>query len=229
MKNGAPQTIRLSDLIERSRSPAVRIRPLASSTFEDRVLYTAYRNVQVRELSEDGLWHADEVRYESGILDNNEPVRSIGHWNKPDQVEVFQVTSGRVMMVVVPRSPENVVYAANYSPGEFCVIPLGAFHLTYSPWTVSTVFNISFEGASPPDQKYDRHPAPDVSAVHESGRLRLEMPPKMSVETDQLAPALNSVPSTLAKFLSAAQPTELAELREEVASLTAAGWPAAVR
>ncbi|GAA1691578.1 hypothetical protein GCM10009745_41150 [Kribbella yunnanensis] len=190
------------------------------------MLYTAYRNVQIQEISDGGFWHADEVHYESGSLETSEPVRSIGHWNKPDQVEIFQVTSGRVMMIVVPRSPVDVIYAANYAAGDSCVIPLGAFHLTYSPWTASTVFNISFEGAAPPDQKYDRHPAPEISAVLESNRIRLETPAGMSVKTDQLSPVLSSVPSDLAKFLCAARPSDLAELRAEVAALTAAGWPA---
>ncbi len=148
-------TVHLSDLVRLAQHDGVRVHELATlraaADRRDQLLYRCRRNVQTRQVpgpdGEPVSWHADEIRYQCGELPNGEAVRSLGHWNPDDQVEVFEVLSGRVVILVVFPDEPAVVSAATYGPGHACVLPPGVFHLTYSPWEPSTVFNIYNESA----------------------------------------------------------------------------------
>lgn len=165
-------TVHLSDLVRLAQHDGVRVHELASlesaASQQDLLLYRSRRNVQTRQVRMPGgepmTWRADEIRYQCGALPSGEAVRSLGHWNPVDQVEVFEVLSGRVVIFVAFPDDPAAVSAATYGPGDACVLPPGVFHLTYSPWESSTVFNIYNEtahatngdakylGATPPDR-----------------------------------------------------------------------------
>jgi len=220
-------SVHFSDLLEKARGSGVHIAPLCDGEqFTDNpVLYRADRNVQVQRTGIGEFWHADHVHYSAGSMPNGEPIRSIGHWNRADQAEIFQVTSGRVVMVVVlPESP-HTVFMATYHPGEWCVMPFGVYHITYSPWVESSVFNISCESAPAAGDKYARRPAPDVLLTMKAGTISVEAPPHTTVSTAPLSPALHSVPAGLEAFLPGADEAALRDLQTELAKLTAAGWP----
>ena len=50
--------------------------------------------------------------------DSLQAVRSLGHWNPDDQVEVFEVLSGRVLILVAFPGDPTSVSAANYGTGD---------------------------------------------------------------------------------------------------------------
>ncbi|MEO6503821.1 MAG: cupin domain-containing protein [Jatrophihabitantaceae bacterium] len=157
-------SVHLSDLVRLARHDGVRVHEPAvlenAASQQDLLLYRSRRNVQTRQVplsdGEPVTWRADEIRYQCGALPSGEAVRSLGHWNPVDQVEVFEVLSGRVVILVVFPHDLATVSAATYEPGDVCVLPPGVFHLTYSPWESSTVFNIYNETAhaAAGDSKY---------------------------------------------------------------------------
>ncbi|WP_329454471.1 hypothetical protein [Streptomyces sp. NBC_01497] len=170
------------------------------------LLYTAYRDgIPARPLApadaEAFHWRGDFVEYEGGVLADGEPVRSIGHWNSTDQLEVFEVESGRVVMLIAPPGGERV-WLAEYGPGDLALIPPGWFHLTGSPWKRADVFNVytAREGGGGTDvsEKYhSRVPLPCVVTMqdgqpratwlpgdHTPGRVISEQRP-LPVELDE--------------------------------------------
>ncbi|MGQ4511242.1 hypothetical protein [Streptomyces sp. DW26H14] len=135
------------------------------------LLYTAYRDgVPARFLEPSGSaafhWRGDFVEYQGGVLADQEPVRSIGHWNATDQLEVFQVESGSVVMLIAPPGGARVWLAA-YGPGDLALIPPGWFHLTGSPWGRADVFNIytAQEGGGGTDVSEKYHSRPPLPCV----------------------------------------------------------------
>ncbi|MFE0174465.1 hypothetical protein ACFWZ2_19290 [Streptomyces sp. NPDC059002] len=91
------------------------------------------------------LWSADLVTYEGGTLPGGEPFRSTGHWNPADQLEIFQVFSGRVLMltsVLDESGDQSYVSYQECGAGELAVVPFGAWHLTYVLDGPAMVFNI---------------------------------------------------------------------------------------
>ncbi len=115
----------------------------------DPQLYSAIRNVLPPRVSRAGaeatVWSADLVTYQHGTLPGGEPFRSTGHWNPPDQLEIFQVLSGRALLLssVVPDAgDEPRVYFQECRAGELAVVPFGAWHLTYVLDGPAMVFNI---------------------------------------------------------------------------------------
>lgn len=168
-------TVHLSDLVRLAQHDGVRVHELATlraaAGERDQLLYRCRRNVQVRQVrgpdGEQVTWRADEIRYQCGALPSGEAVRSLGHWNPEDQVEVFEVRSGRVVILVVFPEDLTTVSAASYGPGQACVLPPGVFHLTYSPWEPSTVFNIYNESGhrATGDSKYLGAPPPQRALV----------------------------------------------------------------
>ncbi|MFD8755775.1 hypothetical protein ACFV0O_33090 [Kitasatospora sp. NPDC059577] len=111
----------------------------------DRELYSAARDVLPSRVvpapeGQDGpvagatLWSADLVIYQDGTLPGGEPFRSTGHWNPADQLEIFQVLSGRVLMLcsmLDESGDESYVYFQECRAGDLAVVPFGAWHLTY--------------------------------------------------------------------------------------------------
>jgi hypothetical protein len=140
----APVVRRLGDLVRASREVAVRNRPLLERSMArgvDPVLYRAYRGV-LPERSTGGLaWRADLVQYEAGVLPSGEPHRSVGHWNLPDEWEIFQVISGEVVMVAVEDRHDRPV-AWRCKAGDVLVLAPRAWHLTFVPAVGSLVLNI---------------------------------------------------------------------------------------
>ncbi|MFG2378333.1 hypothetical protein ACGFY9_43620 [Streptomyces sp. NPDC048504] len=115
-------------------------------------LYSAARDVLPSRVAEQGpagaggtLWSADLVVYEHGTLPGGEPFRSTGHWNPADQLEIFQVLSGRVLMLssmADESGDEAFVGFQVCRSGELAVVPFGAWHLTYVLDGPAMVFNM---------------------------------------------------------------------------------------
>jgi hypothetical protein len=120
----------------------------------DPVLYRAWRDVlpprgstplAEHDAGPDGLaWLADLVVYQDGTLPGGEPFRSMGHWNPDGQLEVFQVLSGRVLIVAAGTSATGRGYVQyqECGAGDVAVVPLAAWHLTYALDGPAMVFNI---------------------------------------------------------------------------------------
>jgi hypothetical protein len=120
----------------------------------DPVLYRAWRDVlpprdstplAQRGAGRDGLaWLADLVVYQHGTLPGGEPFRSTGHWNPDGQLEVFQVLSGRVLIVAAGAGATGRGYVQyqECEAGDVAVVPLAAWHLSYALDGPAMVFNI---------------------------------------------------------------------------------------
>ncbi len=120
---------------------------------DDPMLYRAYRDALPPRAKpgargiEPGTnyWFADLVIYPGGELPGSrELARSIGHWNTPAQLEVFQCLSGRVLMLYSERDTAGRL-SLRYQlcgPGDLAAIPFGAWHLTAALNGPAAVFNI---------------------------------------------------------------------------------------
>ena len=154
------QRCRLSDLLRppRAGGPDVFLadRHAAEAAVAggtDLVLYYAWRDVLPPRctLLAGGLaWSADLVVYQDGTLPGGEPFRSTGHWNPGGQLEVFQVLTGRVLIVTATTSATGrlSVEYQECAPGDVAVIPLAAWHLTYAIDGPAMVFNVYTSQAS---------------------------------------------------------------------------------
>jgi hypothetical protein len=231
------------------------IRAAAAAGF-DPVLYFAVRDVLPPRVSfpvssDDGpeglKLSADLVIYQDGVLPGGEPFRSIGHWNPAGQLEIFQVLSGRVLMLTSGISIGGRPFARYQEcrVGDVAVVPFGAWHLTYALDGPAIVFNIYTSpcgGAGPPQggkgepagmAKYhsERGPA-QIAAAREDGGLRFVMGPEASWSG---RPAAVSCPAWLRVFLPAgaslpgwcvqASDAELRELEAAARVAAGSGWP----
>jgi oxalate decarboxylase/phosphoglucose isomerase-like protein (cupin superfamily) len=124
----------------------------------DPVLYRAVRRfLPSRSLSsqdllvadadyeEPGNMIADLVVYEPGTLPGGEPYRSTGHWNLPGQLEIFEVLTGRVAMLVAGRnrSGEPFSYVQICDAGTAMAVPFDVWHVTYVLDGPAVVFNVT--------------------------------------------------------------------------------------
>jgi len=214
--------VHLSDLVRLAQHDGVRVhQPASLQAAADRLLYRSRRNVQTRRVAgpdgEPVTWHADEVSYQSGTLPNGEAVRSLGHWNPVDQVEVFEVQSGRVVIFVAFPHDRAAVSAATYGPGDACVLPPGVFHLTYSPWEASTVFNIynETEHRSTGDSKYLGAPPPDRALVAGDDGWTLT-PADPEPDTAQLGFPFESPRVAVTELLTACSDEEMVRLHQDI-------------
>jgi hypothetical protein len=239
----APETRRLSDLLGAATGPVVRDAPALRAVLrggDDPVLYTAQRDADPRRPLPGPAgalyWRGDLVEYSGGVMADGEPVRSIGHWNPPEQLEVFQVVSGRVVLLMGDDATPATISLAEYGPGDTAVVPRGWFHLTGAPWGPATVFNIYTDrrGAGGTDvagKYHARAPLPYLIAmsgdrpVAEPAAGAPAVPPV--VLTGHLRPDGLALPDDLRRFLTGAGPAELADLRERLAGLSATDWPRA--
>jgi hypothetical protein len=190
----APVTHRLKDLVEpddEAGTPAPftyladhqRIREARRRGY-DPVLYSAYRDIlPPRGKHADDLvsvdpdhaahtapsrtcWRADLVVYCVGTLPDGEPFRSIGHWNAPEQVEIFQTITGQTMLVTV--SPDARVPDVRWQlcgPGDIAVVPPGDWHLTYCLNGPAAVFNIYTDVPADTRTRQRDHPAAGHDAI----------------------------------------------------------------
>ncbi len=181
----------LADLHEAARRGAAHL-PETVPTNGDRVLYTAFRDIQpARPGPGDSAVYADLVVYEGGLLSGGQPVRSIGHWNTDRQIEVFQVLAGTVLMAWTNGLGPAITYRW-CGPGDLVSIPPGAWHITYAPQPgPSTVFNIYTDLPAHPGP-HDERSCRDAALA--PGRLKYtaDRPPVALRATGTFQPALIS-------------------------------------
>lgn len=229
----------------------------AAATGFDPVLYHAVRDVLPPRISspapadgdgQGGLtWSADLVIYQDGTLPGGEPFRSVGHWNPARQLEIFQVLSGRVLMISTGTSVSGRPYARYQEcrAGDVAVVPFGGWHLTYALDGPAMVFNTytSRCGAADPQSGAGSEPAgmskyrsrrgpAQIAAACQNGGIGFVMGPEASRSGE---PTAVSCPDWLRVFLP--QGTSLpdwfvqapdAELRGLTAAAQVAarsGWP----
>ncbi|MGH3742274.1 MAG: cupin domain-containing protein [Micromonosporaceae bacterium] len=236
--SASQQDRHLSDLVERAAHPGVNVLKKshleASLHHHDPFLYTAHRDVHSRRLPdpkrESITWRADEVHYSSGALPSGECMRSIGHWNPPDQVEIFQVTHGRVVVLVALPERTDYLSVAEYGPGDVCVIPLGAYHITFSPWQPSVVFNIynQYDSASGPSEtsKYEGKPPPARTLITEGGEPRLT-PGIPEPDSTPLTYPFPAPEVSVTRMLLESTDEQLLWLRDQIEVADRSGWPLA--
>jgi mannose-6-phosphate isomerase-like protein (cupin superfamily) len=215
-----------------------------AAAVEDPLLYVAHRDVRVRTVGAGGPdsfhWRADLVEYTSGDLAEGQPVRSVGHWNHPDQVEIFQILAGRVVMLIGDDSEGGYVSLADYRPGDLAVVPPGWFHFTCSPWQPSTVYNIytapAWNGTDATGKYHRRPPLPHLVRLDGESPVLVGRPatsghrpalaPTLLV-TDQLnLPRSTGPAEDLPQLMAAGSEPRLRELRDRIATARARGWPA---
>lgn len=260
LASGAAVQRRLSDLIpvERAGGPDVfladRDAALAAvAGGADPVLYRAWRGVlppresialAERDAVPDGLsWLADLVVYQNGTLPGGEPFRSTGHWNPDGQLEVFQVLSGRVLIVAAGTSATGRRYVQYQECGadDVAIVPLAAWHLTYALDGPAIVFNIyTSQGsggvqAAAGTSKYrsGRGPVP-VAVVRKGSSFAFTW--GTTEPTVLCRPAAASCPewarsflppgASLADWCVRASARELRELAQAARDAASSGWPA---
>lgn len=219
----------------------------------DPVLYRAWRDVlPPRECTPpvehgaepDALaWLADLVVYQDGTLPGGEPFRSTGHWNPDGQLEVFQVLSGRVLIVAAGTSVTGRRYVQyqECGAGDVAVVPLAAWHLTYALDGPAMVFNIytrqgsggaqSAAGAS--KYRSGRGPVP-VAAVRKGSSFAFTW--GTTEPAVPCRPGAASCPGWVRSFLPPdasladwcvnAPAGELRELAQAAEAAAGSGWPA---
>jgi hypothetical protein len=175
----------------------------------DPVLYYAYRDVlPPRELATGerlaagdpgaerargaGYMFADLVVYQPGVLPGGELFRSTGHWNEPEQLEVFQTLTGTVVMLVAGLRADGTpfLYEQVAGPGQLTTVPLGIWHVSYVLDGPAAVFNVTMDlgsggpatapriaGARQEPGKYQRAGAVPVTLVRDGPGYRRTGPP----------------------------------------------------
>jgi hypothetical protein len=222
----------------------------------DPVLYRAWRDVlpprrenqgagrSLAGAGPDGVaWLADLVVYQDGTLPGGEPFRSTGHWNPDGQLEVFQVLSGRALIVAAGTSVTGSPYVQyqESAAGDVAVIPPAAWHLTYALDGPAMVFNIyTCQGsggaqAAPGASKYrsGRGPVP-VAAIRKGSSFAFTWGTTDPALLGALA--ATSCPEWLRSFLPPgasladwcvrATAGELRELAGAARAAAGPGWPA---
>lgn len=170
----------------------------------DVLLYRAYRDILPsrsriragrRGGPDTGRWYSDLVIYQPGRLPapSVELVRSIGHWNTPDQLEVFQCLTGQVLTLTAHRGPAGrpVIRHQLCGPGDLAVVPPAGWHLTAVLDGPAAVFNtytdLHHDGVTPDGHssrdaagddtlKYRGARAPRVAAVRIGDEVWLRGP-----------------------------------------------------
>ncbi|MBI1758167.1 MAG: hypothetical protein HYR62_02930 [Actinobacteria bacterium] len=161
------------------------------------VLYHAWRDVlpprakqaQQHQVPGAAAWFADLVVYDGGMLPGGREFhRSLGHWNTPAQIEIFQCLSGRVLMLytIGPTGMSTVDYQVCVA-GDHVVIPPGGWHLTVVLDGPAAVFNVytdadnllagghtSRDAARAPNLKYRFMTAPPFTVVTTGREIGVE-------------------------------------------------------
>jgi hypothetical protein len=210
----------------------------------DPVLYRAWRDVLPTRgtLLGGGLaWSADLVVYQDGTLPRGEPFRSTGHWNPGGQVEVFQVLTGRALIVTATASAAGrlLVEYRECGPGDVAVVPLAAWHLTYVLDGPAMVFNVytsqassngAARGAGPSKYRSARGPAP-VAVIRQGSALAFirgsaDLGDPVAVTCPQWARDFLPAGASLADWLVRAPAGELRDFADAAKAATPPGWPA---
>ncbi|MGW2105059.1 hypothetical protein [Streptomyces sp. NPDC001948] len=136
----------------------------------DPVLYTARRDIlpSIRALGTE--WFADLCVYQSGQLPGGEFNRSIGHWNTSAQLEVFEVLSGRVLMITAWYDPSGtpVLNWQACGSGDLVAVPFGAWHQTSVLDGPAVVFNIYTDLPGTEQEHTSRHAAQHAEIKYRS-------------------------------------------------------------
>lgn len=171
--------VRYADLIQTRKTvpslpPQSKTTQCSDAHEGDVLLYEAYRDClepRKRCSEAEEVWRADLIQFTGKPLPGGEPCRSIGHWNPPEQVEIFEVIEGRVVLLVM--TAEESIEALDCLPGESWVIPKGSFHLTYAI-TRSLVINIyNSKTISKDVEKYERKIIPSLHLSGSDERLSI--------------------------------------------------------
>lgn len=105
------------------------------------------------------VWHLDRIRYTGLRLNDNVTCRSIGHWNRPDQLEYFAVVEGTVSMHLQRASAERTIHRL-CADKTVLAVPPGSWHHTTAP-APATVDNIyCYVESIDRDDKYSRQGQP---------------------------------------------------------------------
>lgn len=160
----------------------------------DPQLYLAYRDIAVPRPTTDRrvdvtdgttTWFADLVVYTAAHLgDSSELGRSLGHWNTPAQVEIFQCLSGRIVLLHtgVDDDGNPVMNYHVCRAGDHVVVPFGAWHLTVVLDAPAAVFNVytdvadlvtghTSREAADSDLKYRTAPAPELTVTRTASNI----------------------------------------------------------
>jgi hypothetical protein len=211
----------------------------------DPVLYRAWRDVLPTRgtlLGGDPAWSADLVVYQDGTLPGGEPFRSTGHWNPGGQVEVFQVLTGRVLIVTATASAAErlSVEYQECAPGDMAVVPFGAWHLTYVLDGPAMVFNVytsqassngaARAGAGSSKYRSARGPAP-VAVIRRGSSLAFirgsaDLGAPVAVTCPQWARGFLPSGASLADWLVGAPAAKLRDFAGAAQAAALPGWPA---
>lgn len=142
----------------------------ACDTGADPVLYAAHRDILPPTRALGAEWFADLCAYRPGRLPGGELNRSIGHWNTPAQLEVFEVLSGRVLMITAWRDSSGtpVLNWQACEPGDLVAVPFGAWHQTSVLDGPAVVFNIYTDLPGTEQQHTSRHAAQHAEIKYRS-------------------------------------------------------------
>lgn len=222
----------------------------------DPQLYLAYRDIaaprpktsQPIDVAEGThAWFADLVVYTASNLGHGPELgRSLGHWNTPAQVEIFQCLFGRVLMLHT-NTDDDGNSTMDYhvcEAGDHVVIPFGAWHLTVVLDAPAAVFNIYTDVADlltghtsreavDSDLKYRAAPAPELTIARTASEIAVvgssheftERPLRRG-KFPNWAEAL-LMPSGLAALYRHAPAAELTRLQEHAAHFGRRPVPAA--
>lgn len=169
------------------------------------VLYRAYRDVlpprttpgghDLTSRAGTGSWFADLVIYQGGALPGGrELVRSVGHWNTPVQLEVFQCLRGRVLILSTTPARCGLTYQV-CGPGDMAVMEFGAWHLTTVLSGPASVFNIYTDI----DSLADEHTSRDA-AQHDGLKYHSRAAVKIAVIRSGKGVALAGEPAQLSAY-----------------------------
>jgi len=98
---------------------------------DETILYEAARDLAAPRVANARSVRIDRVWYSGRPLPSGELCRSIGHWNNPEQEEVFQLLFGDITMIIA-ESPDAVVAVRLATPGDLYSVPPGAWHATFA-------------------------------------------------------------------------------------------------
>lgn len=129
-----------------------RLRDEASG---DHVLYRARRDIE-RAFADVGrrcTWRIDQLEISADDLPSGELNRSVGHWNPADQVEVFQIDEGAVVMVLASPGASSVS-VLRCPQGSLVALRPEMWHLTYAVEGRAVVSNIYSQSAEKRGAKY---------------------------------------------------------------------------
>jgi hypothetical protein len=117
------------------------------------------------------MWHLDRIRYTGIWLNDTVTCRSIGHWNRPDQLEYFAVVAGEVSMHLQQPGAEPTRVHLLRADGAVLAVPAGSWHHTTAraPATVDNIY--CYLESTRQEDKYARQGQPVAFAPRLASRF----------------------------------------------------------